>query len=60
MRISIFPDMYNPSRIMRSIQYLMGVNVIRIWNDKVMNFHTRIENKDDHDQLKNNGNLMLP
>ncbi len=52
--------MYNLSRIMRSIQYLMDVNVIRIWNDKVMNLHARIENKDDHDQLKNNGNLMLP
>lgn len=56
------PDtyMYSPSRIMRSIQYLTDVNVIRIWNDKVMNLHTRIENKDESGKLTNNGNLLLP
>lgn len=28
--------MYGPSRIFRSLQYLIDVNVIRLWNDKVM------------------------
>lgn len=29
-------DMYIPSRIMRSLQYLTDVNVIRLWNDRIM------------------------
>ena len=37
-------QMYRPSRIMKSIQYLTDVNVIRIWNDKVMNTQLRIKN----------------
>lgn len=29
-------DMYNPSRIMKSIQYIFDNNVIRIWNDDIL------------------------
>lgn len=29
-------DMYNPSRIMKSIQYIFENNVIRIWNDDIL------------------------
>jgi len=29
-------DMYNPSRIMKSIQYIFENNVIRIWNDEIL------------------------
>ena len=29
-------DMYNPSRIMKSIQYIFENNVIRIWNDNIL------------------------
>ena len=32
--------MYRPSRIMKSLQYLTEVNVIRIWNDHIMNPQT--------------------
>lgn len=28
--------MYEPSRIMRSIQYVFDQNVVRIWNDEVL------------------------
>ena len=28
--------MYNPSRIMKSIQYIFENNVIRIWNDEIL------------------------
>lgn len=37
--------MYGPSRIMRSLQYLMDVNVIRHWNDEVIGFFE----KGDHE-----------
>jgi len=29
-------EIYKPSRIMRSIQYIWEQNVIRIWNDEVL------------------------
>ena len=29
-------DMYNPSRIMKSIQYIFENNVIRIWNEEIL------------------------
>jgi len=29
-------EMYNPSRIMRAVQYVWKQNVIRIWNDEVL------------------------
>ena len=29
-------DMYNPSRIMKSIQYIFENNVIRIWNEDLL------------------------
>lgn len=35
--------MYRPSRIMRSLQYLTDVNIIRVWNDQVMDIQPRIE-----------------
>lgn len=37
--------MYNPSRIMKSLQYLTEVNVIRIWNDHIMDFQPNGEAK---------------
>lgn len=39
------PDtyMYRPSRIMKSLQYLTDVNVIRIWNDRFMDIQPCIE-----------------
>ena len=35
-------DMYNPSRIMKSIQYIFENNVIRIWNEDILSadFHS--------------------
>lgn len=35
--------MYRLSRIMRSLQYLTEVNVIRIWNDRIMDIQPCIE-----------------
>ncbi len=29
-------EMYDPSRIMRSIQYIFDNNIIRIWNDEIL------------------------
>jgi len=37
--------MYRPSRIMKSLQYLTDVNVIRIWNDRVMDIRPCIEDQ---------------
>ena len=36
--------MYGPSRIMRSLQYLMDTNVIRRWSDKVLELQVDIDN----------------
>lgn len=33
-------SMYNPSRIMRSIQYIFDHNVVRIWKDEILTRHT--------------------
>lgn len=33
-------DMYDPSRIMRSVQYIFDQDVIRIWNDVVIGEQT--------------------
>lgn len=37
-------DMYNPSRIMKSIQYIFENNVIRIWNEDILSadFHSEV------------------
>ncbi|QLY81210.1 DUF4116 domain-containing protein [Clostridium intestinale] len=48
--------MYEPSRIMKSLQYLTEVNVIRIWNDHIMDIQPNGKAK----ELYNNSNLMLP
>lgn len=50
--------MYRPSRIMRSLQYLTEVNVIRIWNDRKMNLQPNGETKTE--EMCNNGTLMPP
>lgn len=34
--------MYNPSRVMKTLQYLTEVHVIRVWNDKVLNVGSQI------------------
>ena len=56
------PDtyMYYPSRIMKSIQYLTETNVIRIWNDKIMNIRPEIESKSECNHAENDSKLMLP
>ena len=33
-------SMYNPSRIMRSIQYIFNHNVVRIWKDEILSRYT--------------------
>ncbi len=43
-------EMYKPSRIMRSIQYIFDDNVIRIWNDEILSMkpdpsHIETQNK---------------
>ena len=40
--------MYGTSRIFRSLQYLVDVNVIRLWNDKVMEI-----------QINSSGNMEI-
>ena len=40
-------SMYEPSRIMRSIQYIFDQNVLRIWNDAVL----LIEDKDEFGEV---------
>jgi hypothetical protein len=39
--------MYRPSRILKSLQYLTEVNVIRVWNDRIMDIRTDIEQLDN-------------
>ncbi|WP_092504724.1 DUF4116 domain-containing protein [Virgibacillus subterraneus] len=52
------PDtyMYRPSRIMKSLQYLTEVNVIRIWNDRIMEFQSK---NNANDLCDNNDTLLL-
>lgn len=38
-------EIYQPSKIMRSIQYVLQQNIIRIWNDDLLNFDNVKENK---------------
>ncbi|KAA1186178.1 DUF4116 domain-containing protein [Paenibacillus sp. B2(2019)] len=45
--------MYGPSKIMRSLQYLMDVNVIRHWNDEVIGFFE----KGDHELEKSSASI---
>lgn len=40
-------DMYDPSRIMRSIQYIFDRNIIRIWKDEILNLPTKAKQIDD-------------
>lgn len=57
--ISTFvPDtyMYRTSRIMKSLQYLTGVNVIRIWNDRIIEFQSKNKAKD---LCANNNDTLL-
>ncbi|MCM3116325.1 DUF4116 domain-containing protein [Neobacillus sp. MER 74] len=51
-------DMYRPSRIMRSLQYLTEVNVIRIWNDRIIDFQLQSKNE-AKDLFDNNNNTLL-
>ena len=36
-------SMYEPSRIMRSIQYIFDQNVLRVWNDKILSIDSGME-----------------
>ncbi|MDT8862233.1 DUF4116 domain-containing protein [Alkalihalobacillus sp. MEB130] len=50
--------MYRPSRIMKSLQYLTEVNVIRIWNDRI--FETQFQSqKKENDLCANNDDTLL-
>ena len=46
-RVVLDKSMYEPSRIMRSIQYIFDQNVLRIWNDAVL----LIEDKDEFGEV---------
>ena len=46
--------MYRSSRVMKSLQYLYDVNVIRIWNDEIINTQSQINSKANGLHLKNN------
>jgi predicted MPP superfamily phosphohydrolase len=52
-------NMYRPSRIIRALQYLTDVNVIRIWNDRVMDIHSEDENRITPFE-KRNKTILLP
>ncbi|OUA84528.1 hypothetical protein BK706_25705 [Bacillus thuringiensis serovar leesis] len=57
--ISTFvPDtyMYRTSRIMKSLQYLTGVNVIRVWNDRIIEYQSKNKAKD---LCANNNDTLL-
>lgn len=53
------PDtyMYRPSRIMKSLQYLTEVNVIRLWNDRI--FESQYQSKNQAKDLGTNNTLSL-
>ncbi|MGN7940960.1 DUF4116 domain-containing protein [Virgibacillus sp. 6R] len=55
------PDtyMYRPSRIMKSLQYLTEVNVIRIWNDRIFESHNQSKNIAKDLCVNNNHTLLL-
>ena len=36
-------SMYEPSRIMRSIQYVFDQNVLRVWNDEILSMDSKVE-----------------
>lgn len=52
------PDtyMYRTSRIMKSLQYLTGVNVIRVWNDRIIEYQSKNKAKD---LCANNNDTLL-
>jgi calcineurin-like phosphoesterase family protein len=52
-------DMYRPSRIMKSLQYLTEVNVIRIWNDRIFESQYQSKNKAKDLYTNNNDSLSL-
>lgn len=35
------PEMYDPSKVMRSVQYVLDQGVIRVWNDDVLGFGSK-------------------
>lgn len=49
-------SMYEPSRVMRSIQYIFDQNVLRVWNDAVLS----IEDKDEFGALTGTNRLIGP
>ena len=55
------PDtyIYRPSRIMKSLQYLTEVNVIRIWNDHIIELQFQRSNKENGLFAKKNDTLLL-
>lgn len=49
-------SMYEPSRVMRSIQYIFDQNVLRVWNDAVLS----IEDKDEFGALTGTNRMIGP
>lgn len=58
-------DMYNPSRIIKSIQYVFENNVIRIWNDDILsanfsnNFSLGLDKKSNDDLSHGTSNKKI-
>ena len=50
--------MYSPSRTMRAIQYLVDANVIRLWNDKIMDIQSTNEEASNECLRKKDGTLL--
>ena len=42
-KIVLDRSMYEPSRIMRSIQYIFDQNVLRVWDDKILSIDSGME-----------------
>lgn len=55
-KIVLDRSMYEPSRIMRSIQYIFDQNVVRVWNDAVLS----IEDKDEFGALTGTSRMIGP
>jgi hypothetical protein len=52
--------MYRSSRIIKSLQYLAEVNIIRIWNDRIMEIHSEDEKSSKVLLKKKKKTILLP
>ena len=44
-QIVLDKSMYEPSRVMRSVQYIFDQNILRVWNDTVLNIDDSEEDR---------------